>query len=157
MGNGSICVSVKDYISDRNNTMQNPNTENGIFQNSKNSSQYMNTFPNNLNYSNYITINSRRWYKAGINNNINNQNTFNPNETKNETENNNNNTNNPDNLKNANKQYINDYSNNLINLSYGDKYMINISENCIIICLMDEANIFRQMVKYAKGILLMGN
>ena len=56
MGNGSICVSVKDYISDRNNTMQNPNTENGIFQNNKNTSYYTNTVPNNLSYSNYITI-----------------------------------------------------------------------------------------------------
>ena len=34
MGNDSFCVSVKDYMSDRNNTLQNPNTENGIFQNS---------------------------------------------------------------------------------------------------------------------------
>ena len=98
MGNGSICVSVKDYISDRNNTMQNPNTENGIFQNNKNTSYYTNTVPNNLSYSNYITINSRRWYKAGVKNNlINHQNSL-INETKNDTENNN--MNNPDNLKN---------------------------------------------------------
>ena len=70
MGNGSFCVSVKDYMSDRNNTLQNPNTENGIFQNSnKNTSYYTNTVPNNYNYSNYITINQRKWYPSGIKNN----------------------------------------------------------------------------------------
>ena len=81
MGNGSFCVSVKDFITDRNNTLQNPNTENGLFQNSTNnlSSYYNNTTPNNYNYSNFITINSRKWYKAGpkhtiFNNSINNNN-----------------------------------------------------------------------------------
>ena len=90
MGNGNFCVSVKDFITDRNTTLQNPNMENGIFQSSTNnlSSFYNNTTPNNINYSNFITINSRKWYKAGpkrnsninpkeINNNI----TFNPKET----------------------------------------------------------------------------
>ena len=134
MGNGNFCVSVKDFITDRNSTLQNPNMENGIFQNSTNnlSSFYNNTTPNNFNYSNYITINSRKWYKAGPkrNSNLNNLNnkeinnniTFNPKETTFESNNNN--------LRSINNQYINDYSNyNLSNSSLGDKYIGELYNN----------------------------
>ena len=129
MGNGSFCVNVKDYISDVNNTMQNNKTENGIFPNNNNmSSYYAHTSPNNLNYSNFITINSRKWYPAAPKNNINNINTntttFNhkePKELNFETEN--------INLKSGNNQNFNDFNNNLPNISYGDKYIGELYNN----------------------------
>ena len=38
MGNGNFCISVKDYMIEKNDTLPNPfDIENGLFPNNKNS------------------------------------------------------------------------------------------------------------------------
>ncbi len=73
MGNGSICVNTKEYLNERNNTLQYPShskEQQNLFTNSI--GDYYNlthptnniVYPNYYNNANFITINSRKWYKA---------------------------------------------------------------------------------------------
>lgn len=74
MGNGNICVNTKDYLNERNFTLQYPShskEEQKLFQNNLTIDCYNNTngnkniiYPNYYNNSNFITINSRKWFKA---------------------------------------------------------------------------------------------
>ena len=62
MGNGNFCISVKDYMLERNDTLQNPiDIENGLFPNNHNkcNSSYYNNSQSNIpqHYSNYIITN----------------------------------------------------------------------------------------------------
>ena len=71
MGNASICINTRDYVNERKNTLQYPShskDQENLF--SKPSDYYNNTnptyiiFPPFHNNSNFVTINSRKWYKA---------------------------------------------------------------------------------------------
>ena len=74
MGNGNICVNTKDYLNDRKFTLQYPShskEEQKLFPNNYTIDCYNNTngnkniiYPNYYNNSNFITINSRKWFKA---------------------------------------------------------------------------------------------
>ena len=126
MGNGSICVNSKDYINERKNTLQYPShskEEQKLFANKIISDYYNNTSPQNniicpnfYNNSNFITINSRKWYNAApkknldsyYNNNIYN---FNPKEQSFESD-----------IFHQENKLNNNSNNNIIFLPFGDKY-----------------------------------
>ena len=74
MGNGNICVHSGDDLNERKFTLQYPShskEEQNLFTNNMPFEYYNNTnptnniiIPNYYNNSNFITINSRKWYKA---------------------------------------------------------------------------------------------
>ena len=82
MGNGNICVNSRDYVNDRQFTLQHPKYSKdmkNLFVNNIPSDYYNQANPssnkiicqNFFNNSNFITINSRKWFKAAPKKNIN--------------------------------------------------------------------------------------